>query len=71
MGRHAGGVDVLYLGADGAPPRIGWWSTPGLLAWAAGAVTFYFAQPIGGVLPSLVVSIVVYLVSTSRTPDPN
>ncbi|MFN7916396.1 MAG: cytosine permease [Vicinamibacterales bacterium] len=68
LGRHEARVDALYMGADGAPPRVGWWSTAGLLAWAAGAATFYFAQPIGGVVPSLLVSVVVYTVSVRRTP---
>lgn len=67
LGHHKAGVDALYVGADGAPPRVGWWSTAGLLAWVAGAGTFYFAQPIGGVVPSLVVSILVYTVSVRRT----
>ena len=70
LGSHTGHVDALYLGKDGGAPGVGWWSTAGLLAWAAGAVTFYLAQPIGGVLPSLVVSIIVYRVSTSRTLTP-
>ena len=51
----------LYVGEDGRPPRSGLWSLPGLTAWGAGAVTFYLSQPIGGVLPSLAVSIATYL----------
>ena len=55
-------VDALYPGPAGEPPRVGLWSRAGLVAWTAGAATFYVAQPIGGVAPSLVVSFVVYLV---------
>jgi purine-cytosine permease-like protein len=36
------------------------WSPAGTLAWAAGAVTFYLAAPVGGTLPSLFVSMIVY-----------
>jgi cytosine permease len=56
-----GQVTDLYPGAGGAPARVGLWSVPGLTAWAAGALAFYLAQPIGGVLPSLVVSAGMYL----------
>jgi purine-cytosine permease-like protein len=34
---------------------------PGIAAWAAGAVAFYAAGSIGGTLPALAVSVVVYL----------
>lgn len=68
LGHRQDGVDVLYIGPDGAPPRIGWWSRAGLLAWGAGVATFYVAQPVGGVVPSLVVSVLVYMVSKGRTP---
>ncbi|MGC4081906.1 MAG: cytosine permease [Vicinamibacterales bacterium] len=54
-------VDALYPGPDGTPPRVGLWSPAGITAWLAGGVTFYLAQPIGGVLPSLLVSIARYL----------
>jgi nucleobase:cation symporter-1, NCS1 family len=37
------------------------WSLPGTAAWAAGAATFYVTQSIGATLPSLVVSMVVYV----------
>jgi NCS1 family nucleobase:cation symporter-1 len=39
----------------------GGWSIAGTAAWIAGAIVFYAAQSIGGSLPSLVASIVVYL----------
>ncbi|MEQ1909580.1 MAG: cytosine permease [Vicinamibacterales bacterium] len=60
-------VETLYVGAHGEPPRVGLWSTAGMSAWIAGAMTFYAAQSIGGVAPSLVVSGVVYLVLASFT----
>ncbi len=34
---------------------------PGVVAWAAGAIAFYAAGSIGGTVPAMVVSIVVYL----------
>ena len=37
------------------------WSLPGTAAWVAGAVTFYATQSIGATLPSLIVSIAVYV----------
>ena len=64
-------VDALYVGAAGEPPRVGLWSTAGMSAWIAGAITFYAAQSIGGVAPSLVVSVVVYLVLASLTAKPD
>ncbi len=57
----------LYPAANGAPPAVGLWSAAGLTAWAVGAGTFYFAAPIGGTMPSLAVSIAVYL-ALSRNP---
>ena len=47
------------------------WSIPGTIAWVAGALAFYLAQGIGGSLPSLAVSIVVYvaLARPARQPD--
>ena len=32
-----------------------------MIAWMVGALVFYVAQPMGGVAPSLLVSIVTYL----------
>jgi purine-cytosine permease-like protein len=54
-------VDALYPGTDGTPAKIGRWSVAGMSAWIVGGVIFYLAQPIGGVVPSLAVSIAVYL----------
>jgi len=54
-------VDALYPGTDGTPAKIGRWSVAGMSAWIVGGVVFYLAQPIGGVVPSLAVSIAVYL----------
>lgn len=59
----------LYPGANAAAPRIGLWSIPGLTAWAAGITAFYVAAPIGGTLPSLAVSVAVYL-ALARSPQP-
>ena len=44
-----------------SPAKVGTWSVPGLCAWAAGALVFYLAQPVGGVLPTLAVSSATYL----------
>jgi NCS1 family nucleobase:cation symporter-1 len=54
-------AEALYVGPAGEAPLVGYWSVAGMSAWIAGAVTFYVAQPIGGVAPSLIVSISVYL----------
>jgi len=62
---HRGAADRLYTGPGDAPPQVGSWSVPGVSAWLAGSVAFYVAQPVGGVLPSLGVSIAVYLVVAS------
>jgi hypothetical protein len=59
--------EELYFGSNGEVPRAGLWSTAGVAAWAAGIATFYLAQPIGGVAPSLAVSIVVYVMMRHRT----
>jgi purine-cytosine permease-like protein len=63
--------EALYFDATGRPPLVGLWSFAGLSAWAIGALVFYVAQPIGGVGPSLAVSIVAYLALRAlarRTP---
>jgi purine-cytosine permease-like protein len=60
-------TDALYYGPRGEPPAIGLWRPPGLLAWAAGAVIYYVALPIGGTLPGLAVSIATYLVLIRRS----
>jgi purine-cytosine permease-like protein len=62
-----GSTDALYYGPHGEPPAIGLWRAPGLLAWAAGAVVYYVAQPIGGTLPGLAVSIAAYLTLIRRS----
>lgn len=66
VGRHTAPSAALYPPADGIPPLVGRWSSAGLTAWVAGSVAFYALQPIGGVAPSLVVSIVTYLLLRSR-----
>ena len=59
-------VARLYPGPNGEPAAVGGWSMAGMTAWVLGATAFYVAQPIGGVLPSLAVSVVVYLVLRRR-----
>jgi cytosine/uracil/thiamine/allantoin permease len=44
------------------------WSLAGAAAWMGGAVAFYVAQPIGGSLPSLAVSVLIYVLLTRRSP---
>lgn len=56
----------LYPAAPGAVPAVGNWSVAGMGAWIAGAAAFYLSQRIGGVVPSLTVSIVVYLALARR-----
>ncbi len=58
-------VPDLYR-ADGPYRAHGGWSVPGTLAWLGGAVAFYVAQPIGGALPSLAVSMALYGVLARR-----
>ena len=57
--RRAVVVDELY-DRGGRYGQRGGWSIAGLAAWIAGAVVFYASTAIGGVLPSLAVTIVVY-----------
>jgi cytosine permease len=59
-------VERLYPGPNREPAAVGAWSTAGLMAWGVGAAVFYLAQPIGGVLPSLLASVVVYLMLRRR-----
>ncbi|MBS1817023.1 MAG: cytosine permease [Acidobacteria bacterium] len=66
IGRHGDEPADLYRGPDGTPPGVGAWSLAGMLAWIVGAVTFYVAQPIGGVTPSLCASIATYLLIRGR-----
>lgn len=63
---HHGAVDALYPAPGRTAPEIGSWSVAGVSAWLAGGVVFYAAQPIGGVLPSLLVSAAVYLAVSGR-----
>jgi hypothetical protein len=64
-------VDVAAL-YDTAGPYARWPAAlPGLIAWAAGAVTYSAAGAVGGTLPSLVVAALTYLtlgVRRSRIP---
>jgi cytosine permease len=56
-------VDVQGLYArDGPPGRHGGFSVAGLVAWAGGSLAYLLAAPVGGALPSLAVSIGLYLV---------
>lgn len=57
-------VARLYPDASGRPPAVGRWSPIGVAAWILGTATFYVAQPIGGTLPALAVSIGAYLLGT-------
>ena len=66
--RSTQSVDALYVGSAGEAPRVGYWSGAGMSAWIAGAIAFYAAQPIGGVAPGFIVSVVVYLVLAKRMP---
>ena len=59
-------IEALYAGPTGEAPAVGNWSVAGMSSWMAGAVTFYAAQSIGGVAPSLIVSVVVYLLLAPR-----
>jgi purine-cytosine permease-like protein len=59
--------DSLYPAAPGATPSVGRWSLAGMTAWVTGAATFYLAEPIGGVLPSLAVSMAIYVVLARGT----
>lgn len=68
VGTHTRPVTELYSGANGEASPVGYWSAPGLAAWLVGAVVFYLAQPIGGVLPSLAASVVVYVAVRRMRP---
>ena len=59
-------VERLYPGRNGEPAAVGAWSIAGMTAWVVGAIVFYLAQPIGGVMPSLVVSVIAYLTLRRR-----
>lgn len=53
-----------------ATSRLRGWSTPGLLAWIAGAVVYQTSAQVGGTLPSLVTTIGAYLILTRRSSSP-
>ena len=53
-------IAALY-DRNGAIPR---WAPAGLLAWTAGTVAYFLSAPIGGTLPALFVSLVVYVALT-------
>lgn len=57
----------LYPARPGEAPAVGHWSVAGISAWIAGATAFYAFQNIGGVLPSLAVSIGIYLLLARRS----
>lgn len=59
----------LYPSVQGGAPAVGLWSLAGLTAWVTGTATFYLAAPIGGTLPSLAVSVLIYLM-LARTTRP-
>jgi NCS1 family nucleobase:cation symporter-1 len=63
--RRAIAIPDLY-DQHGQYARHRGWSFAGLAAWVAGAVVFYSAGSIGGVLPSLGVSILVYVFGSNR-----
>ncbi|MFI5178999.1 MAG: cytosine permease [Vicinamibacterales bacterium] len=63
--RRAIAIPDLY-DTHGQYARHRGWSLAGLAAWIAGAVVFKAAGGIGGVLPSLAVSILVYVVGSRR-----
>jgi purine-cytosine permease-like protein len=58
-------VPDLYNARGPLAARHGW-SVPGTIAWILGALVFYLAQGFGGSLPSLIVSIVVYVALANR-----
>jgi NCS1 family nucleobase:cation symporter-1 len=56
-----GEVDVRALYDPSGPYAQGrGFAVPGLLAWALGALVYYWAAPIGGTLPSLTAAILAY-----------
>lgn len=46
------------------------WSGPGLIAWIAGAVVFQLSGHIGATLPSLITTMVVYVILDRRSSSP-
>jgi purine-cytosine permease-like protein len=67
--RRAVPIDELY-DRGGRYARRGGWSIAGLAAWISGAIVFYAASAVGGVLPSLAVTMLVYVaVERSRAQN--
>jgi purine-cytosine permease-like protein len=58
-------VEELY-DREGRYGQRGGWSIAGLAAWIAGAIVFYASTAIGGVLPSLAVTIGTYVIVEMR-----
>ncbi|MGQ0734458.1 MAG: cytosine permease [Acidobacteriota bacterium] len=58
-------VPDLY-DANGPYARRRGWSLAGTLAWVSGGTVYYLAQPIGGSLPGLVASMLVYVIVSGR-----
>jgi purine-cytosine permease-like protein len=56
-------VSELY-DSKGRYARSGGWAIPGMAAWIAGGVTYFVTQSIGGVGPSLAISVAVYLIGS-------
>lgn len=42
------------------------WSVPGLVAWVVGAIVFHLASAFGGTLPSLIATMLVYVVLSNQ-----
>jgi purine-cytosine permease-like protein len=57
----------LYPPSPGRAPAVGNWSIAGMAAWIVGGAVFYLSQSIGGVLRSVGVSIVVYVLLARRS----
>ena len=64
--RRKDAAAALYPASPGAAPAVGNWSMAGMAAWIIGAAIFYVSQTIGGVLPSLIASIGIYLLLARR-----
>jgi NCS1 family nucleobase:cation symporter-1 len=60
-------VAALYA-ADGPFARHGGFLVPGVLAWAAGSLTYYLAAPSGATLPTLAVTVATYLAARRGLP---
>lgn len=60
-------VEDLYE-VSGPYGRNGGWSIAGLIAWSGGAIVYQVASGVGGTLPALVTSVVLYVV-LARNPQ--